>query len=144
MADPRVQPNHPEGINLSAAAFIAAAFIYVYMYFCKLPYIIYRDYPKFGYLTDNRNYGYDTNSRSRIKVGDRILSKSGSVFYSILTDEPQSISEISRKLQLIYSKVPLEEIQKDAVNFFMELSKDGFIEYSESNKKLSNSYFFFI
>lgn len=112
------------------------------MYFSKLPFIIFRDYPKFGYLTDNRNYGYDTYSRSRIKVGDRILSKSGSIFYSILTDEPQSISEISRKLHLIYSKVPLEEIQKDAVNFFMELSKDGFIRYSESNKDLSNSYYF--
>ena len=39
------------------------------MFVRKLPYIIYRAYPTSGYLTDNRNFGYDTATKSCIKVG---------------------------------------------------------------------------
>ena len=53
---------------------------------------MYRAYPNFGYLTDNRNFGYDTASMSRLKVGDLLLSKTGSVFYSQLSDTPNASS----------------------------------------------------
>ena len=60
----------------------------------KLPYIIYRDYPDYGYLTDNRNYGYDTVCKSSRKVGELIISKVGSIFYSVLENCPQTLEEI--------------------------------------------------
>lgn len=60
----------------------------------KLPYILFRKYPNFGYLTDNRNFGYDTATKSSLKVGDMLLSSIGSVFYSTLSEDPRTIDEI--------------------------------------------------
>ena len=97
------------------------------MFFCRLPYILYRDYPDFGYLTDNRNLGYDTASKSCVKVGERILSKTGSVFYSVLTEKPQTLHKLSESLLPLFRGVSLTEIEEDAKAFFLELSQDGFI-----------------
>lgn len=97
------------------------------MLFSRLPYILYRDYPDFGYLTDNRNLGYDTASKSCVKVGERILSKIGSVFYSVLTEKPQTLHELSESLLPLFRRVSLTEIEEDAKAFFLELSQDGFI-----------------
>ena len=46
----------------------------------KLPYILFRSYSSYGYLTDNRNFGYDTASHSCKKVGELILSKTLRMF----------------------------------------------------------------
>ena len=97
------------------------------MLFSRLSYILYRDYPDFGYLTDNRNLGYDTASKSCVKVGERILSKIGSVFYSVLTEKPQTLHELSESLLPLFRGVSLTEIEEDAKAFFLELSQDGFI-----------------
>lgn len=97
------------------------------MSYYKLPYILYRDYPDFGYLTDNRNFGYDTASKSSVKVGDRVLSKTGSVFYSVLTETPQTVEEITCRLLEIFVGVTATEIEKDVVAFFQELATDGFV-----------------
>lgn len=100
----------------------------------KLPYILYRDYPKYGYLTDNRNFGYDTSSRSCVKVGELLLSKSGSIFYSVLSDAPQDICIVLNKLCSIYKNVSPETIRKDAIAFYQALSSRGFIYWdAESN-----------
>lgn len=97
------------------------------MSYFKLPYILYRDYPDFGYLTDNRNFGYDTASKSSVKVGDRILSKTGSVFYSVLTETPQTVEEIASRLLDIFVGVTTAEIEDDISAFFQGLAEDGFV-----------------
>lgn len=97
------------------------------MYYYRPPYVIYRDYSSYGYLTDNRNFGYDTASKSCLKFGDRILSKNGSVFYSQLSETPCSIEEIVHKLQNVFEEVPLNLLEKDALEFFSDLYKDGFV-----------------
>ena len=97
------------------------------MSYYKLPYILYRDYPDFGYLTDNRNFGYDTASKSSVKVGDRILSKTGSVFYSVLTETPQTVEDITRRLLDIFVGVTTAEIEADVRDFFQTLAEDGFV-----------------
>ncbi len=97
------------------------------MSFFKLPYILYRDYPDFGYLTDNRNFGYDTASKSSVKVGDRVLSKTGSVFYSVLTEAPQTVEDIARRLLDIFVGVTAAEIEEDIRVFFQTLAEDGFV-----------------
>lgn len=112
------------------------------MYFSRPPYILYRDYPDFGYLTDNRNLGYDTASKSCFKVGDRILSKSGSVFYSVLTDTPQSIRALSKRLLSVFQGVSMAEIESDAREFYMDLSRDGFVFCGEPGVLTSRSDFF--
>lgn len=112
------------------------------MLFSRLPYILYRDYPDFGYLTDNRNLGYDTASKSCVKVGERILSKTGSVFFSVLTEKPQSIPELSERLLPLFRGVSLLEIEKDASAFFLELSQDGFINCDEKENKTNRLDYF--
>lgn len=97
------------------------------MFYYRPAYILYRDYPDFGYLTDNRNFGYDTACKSCIKVGDRILSKTGSMFYSILTEKPQSEDDIVRQLLSLFVGATDAEIRVDVGEFFQELAKDGFV-----------------
>lgn len=97
------------------------------MLYYRLPYILYRDYPDFGYLTDNRNFGYDTACKSCVKVGDRVLSKTGSVFYSVLTDVPQSEDAIAQELARLFVGVTADEIVADVGVFFQELVRDGFV-----------------
>lgn len=104
------------------------------MLYSTLPTIIYRDYPDFGYLTDNRNYGYDTASKSSIKVGELILSKTGSIFYSVLNNTPQSLQTICKKLSQIYNNIPISEIEDDANDFYEELANNGFIRKCSSHK----------
>lgn len=105
------------------------------MYFCKSQHIIYRDYPKFGYLTDNRNFGYDSASKSCRKIGERILSKTGSIFYSVLTEHPQTIEEICQKLSAIFTNTPQHCLENDAKEFLKELSKDGFVRLMENETR---------
>lgn len=112
------------------------------MYFCRLPYILYRDYPDFGYLTDNRNLGYDTASKSGFKVGDRILSKTGSIFYSVLSDTPQPVSALSKRLLSVFHGVSMTEIESDAREFYLELSRDGFVFCDDSGSLPPRSDFF--
>ena len=108
----------------------------------KLPYIIYRVYPKKGYLTDNRNYGYDTAAKSCLKVGDLLISHGGSIFYSQLKDEYRSVDEIARKLTTIFTGVSYEVLLEDATAFYAELSKKGFVECVEDmNAGKSSNYF---
>lgn len=113
------------------------------MIICKLPYILYRDYPEYGYLTDNRNFGYDTASRSCVKVGELLLSKSGSLFYSVLSGAPQNINMVLDKLCSLYPNVSPETIRRDATVFYQSLSSKGFIYYgakSEYANKLRLRY----
>lgn len=104
---------------------------------------MYRAYPNFGYLTDNRNFGYDTASMSRLKVGDLIISKTGSVFYSQLTDLPQKIESIIEGLCKQFVDVPYATIKADAIKFFTLLHSKGFVYFGEEVglDTIRNQYF---
>ena len=97
------------------------------MYYFKYPYIIYRNYPDYGYLTDNRNFGYDTASKSSPKFGERILSKTGSIFCSALTEIPRSLSDIVDDLYAFFKGALRSDLERDAEEFFYGLAQDGFI-----------------
>lgn len=107
------------------------------MFYYRPAYILYRDYPDFGYLTDNRNFGYDTACKSCVKVGDRILSKTGSVFYSVLTEKPQSEEDIVQQLAHLFIGATYAEIRADSGEFFQELARDGFVGCGLREKRRS-------
>ena len=113
------------------------------MFVRRLPYIIYRAYPNTGYLTDNRNFGYDTASKSCLKVGDMLLSKEGSVFYSLLDNYYKSVDEIARELTKIFHGADYEMLLEDAAVFYRELAAKGFVSVSDDGKDSScqSSYF---
>ena len=106
----------------------------------KLPYIIYRSYSDFGYLTDNRNYGYDTASHSCLKVGDLLLSKVANIFYSVLSYSPQDIETIIPKLCQYYPEVSPSVIRKDAIDLYTDLQEKGFLSMglNEDNSVINN------
>ena len=93
----------------------------------KLPYIMFRSYSSYGYLTDNRNFGYDTASHSCRKVGELILSNAGKVFYSNLKDAPEKLDDVILRLSELYSAVPIAVISRDALEFYKELYSKGFV-----------------
>lgn len=99
----------------------------------KLPYILYRDYSDYGYLTDNRNFGYDTATKSCMKLGDLLLSKVGSIFYSKLKETPQEIEDVIIQLCELFPEVQSSVICEDAVEFFMDLYSKGFIYCGEAS-----------
>lgn len=104
----------------------------------KLPYIIYRSYPEYGYLIDNRNFGYDTATNSCLKVGDLLLSKEGSLFYSQLLDKPQDINLIVGRLCKLFTNVTQSVLYKDALEFYSDLHKRGFMFCGEKKDLAHN------
>lgn len=102
------------------------------MYIQKLPYIIYREYSNYGYLTDNRNFGYDSVSKGCKKVGDLLLSKESCVFYSVLSTKPQELNAIVENLSKIFEDASRTQLHNDAVAFYQQLSEQGFLICSDT------------
>ena len=112
------------------------------MFVKKSPNIIYREYSGFGYLSDNRNYGYDTASNSSKKVGDLVLSKEGNVFCSVLSSSFRSIESLVQQLLGMFSGISEEQIMNDAVSFYQELSDYGFVLVSDNpSENISDEWF---
>ena len=97
------------------------------MYFKQKSNVIYRNYGTFGYITDNRNFGYKLANDKKDNIGDKVVSESGAVFLSALSRNPQPINNIVKKICDQFSSVDFETIKNDAVEFYRELEADGFV-----------------
>lgn len=109
------------------------------MYFNIKSNILYRDYDSFGYITDNRNFGYEYAGNDKKDIGDKIVSKSGSLFLSVLNREPQHIDIIAKKLLEIFNDTDEETLKKDALEFFGELVVDGFLGCGKDIEECHNN-----
>jgi radical SAM protein with 4Fe4S-binding SPASM domain len=98
-----------------------------FMYFKKKTNIIFRNYNTFGYITDNRNFGYKLLNNSDNHIGDKILSESGALFISVLGKNPQTLDEIAINICNRFQDVEIDTIKQDANEFYSMLEKDGFI-----------------
>lgn len=94
--------------------------------------ILYRDFQTFGYLTDNRNFGYKLKNASEGFVGDKIVSQSGTVFLSVLSRKPQKLDDMVAQINAVFPDVDFEVIKEDAREFFGSLEREGFIISGES------------
>lgn len=102
------------------------------MFFKQKSTIIFRNYDSFGYITDNRNFGYKQKDNNKINIGDKILSESGTVFFSVLSREPQTLDELAKKINKQFTEVDIEMIKNDARDFYFMLEQDGFIISGET------------
>lgn len=102
------------------------------MYFKQKSNVIFRNYESFGYITDNRNFGYKQTNNNENYIGDKILSESGAVFMSVLNRKPQSIDELAKKINTQFTDVDINTIMKDALEFYCMLEQDGFIVSGET------------
>jgi radical SAM protein with 4Fe4S-binding SPASM domain len=94
--------------------------------------VMFRNYVSFGYITDNRNFGYKKADNSSDDIGDKIVSQAGAVFLSALSQKPQTLDDIIREISMQFSAVDLETIRSDAKEFYSELEQDGFIVSGET------------
>ncbi|MCX0424178.1 hypothetical protein ODY53_17490, partial [Aeromonas veronii] len=69
------------------------------MFFQKRSDVIFRDYGSFGYITDNRNFDYRKTNNDDQYIGDRVLSESGVVFFSVLEKKPKNIDLLAIEIK---------------------------------------------
>ena len=103
------------------------------MYFKQKSNVIFRNYESFGYITDNRNFGYkQANNGGNDDIGDKIVSQSGAVFLSVLGEKPQTLDDLAKKIITQFTNVDIETIKIDAREFYCLLELDGFIVSGET------------
>lgn len=97
------------------------------MYFKQKSNVMFRNYDSFGYITDNRNFGYKQANNDENNIGDKIISQSGAVFLSVLGQKPQTLDYLAKKISKQFINVDIETIKIDAREFYCLLELDGFI-----------------
>ncbi|MDD3228055.1 MAG: radical SAM protein [Oscillospiraceae bacterium] len=97
------------------------------MYFKQKSNVIFRNYGAFGYITDNRNFGYQQATDDENDIGDKIVSPSGAVFLSVLDRKPQTLDCLAEKISIQFTDADIENIKIDARDFYCALESDGFI-----------------
>lgn len=105
------------------------------MFFKKKFNVIFRDYQAFGYITDNRNFGYKLSDSTVNYIGDKILSESGAVFMSVLDKKPQSLEVLVKKIKSIYRDIDRNIIMNDAREFYFMLEQEGFVVSGNTSRK---------
>ena len=105
------------------------------MFFKQKSNVLFRNYGSFGYITDNRNFGYKLTSNNENFIGDKILSASGAVFLSVLGRKTQTLDEIAKNIKRQFIDVDIRIIKKDAREFYCMLERDGFIVSGETSKE---------
>jgi uncharacterized radical SAM superfamily Fe-S cluster-containing enzyme len=88
---------------------------------------MFRNYESFGYITDNRNFGYKLTTDNENYIGDKILSETGAVFFSVLDRKPQSLDALAKKIKTQFLDIGIDTITNDAKEFYCILEQDGFI-----------------
>ncbi|RPH33025.1 MAG: radical SAM protein [Bacteroidales bacterium] len=102
------------------------------MFFKQKSNVLFRKYESFGYITDNRNFGYKQTNNNENYIGDKILSESGAVFMSVLDRKPQTLDELAKKIKKQFTDVDIRTIKNDVREFYYMLERDGFIVSGET------------
>ncbi|WP_449025803.1 radical SAM protein [Porphyromonas endodontalis] len=95
------------------------------------PLTLFRNYGDFGYITDNRNFGYKFTGTDFI-LGDQIVSETGADILSCLEKQPLSLKEITNRVALLFKIEEGYDLQKDITEFLDLLNLKGFVIKGES------------
>ena len=95
------------------------------------PLVLFRNYGDFGYITDNRNFGYNFTGTNFV-LGDQIVSETGADILSCLEKCPLSLKEITDRVSLLFEIEEGYDLQKDIVEFLDLLNLKGFVIKGES------------
>lgn len=102
------------------------------MFFKQKSNVMFRNYESFGYITDNRNFGYKLTNNNENNIGDKIVSRSGAIFLSVLGRKPQTLGELATKINEQFTGIDIETITNDALEFYCMLEQDGFVVSGET------------
>lgn len=108
------------------------------MFYKQKSNVLFRNYDSFGYITDNRNFGYKRVDNNENYIGDKILSASGAVFFSTLRRKSKSLDEIVKNISEQFPNVDIRTITKDAKEFFSMLEQEGFLISGETIQECEN------
>lgn len=97
--------------------------------------VLFRHFGDFGYITDNRNFGYNL-SGNNFTLGDEIISETGADIISCLKKAPLSIDEIMNKVIEIFE--PETGLRSNVIEFLDLLCSKGFILSGESVEECIN------
>lgn len=93
--------------------------------------VLFRRYEKYGYITDNSEYGYRMLNNNR-RLGEKYVSFSGAVMLSTLSKKPKSIDNIVGELSKIFEDVEYEILKQDTMEFFNSFVDAGFLSSGET------------
>lgn len=93
-------------------------------YYQRRPTILFRNYGEFGYLTDNRNFGY---RRDNPVVGDKVISQSGAVILESLGKNRMAAEEVADIAMHKFIGVDHSSLVDDIIELFEVLVNDGFL-----------------
>lgn len=113
------------------------------MFFKQKSNVLFRNYESFGYITDNRNFGYKQTNNNENHIGDKIVSESGAVFLSVLNKKPQTLDELAKKIKQQYTDVDSRTIKSDAKDFYCMLEREGFIVSGKTPRECDEKDFRF-
>lgn len=104
------------------------------------PEVIFRKYGDFGYITDNRNFGYHFSNTSFV-LGDRIVSESGAIILSCLEKKPLSLDEIIIRSIKEFVDIDENQLRYDVEDFLQALTESGFVITGESAEECREQSF---
>ena len=108
------------------------------MYYKLKKNILFRNYKKYGLLTDNSMFGYRTYNDTHLYPGEEFVSESGCVMMATLSKEPRHIDTLIDNLLDIFVNVEREELKKDTIEFFDLFVEKGFLSCGTSFEECNN------
>ena len=80
--------------------------------------ILFRQYPGYGYITDNAKFGYRLLNDTRYLPGENYVSEVGAIMLAALSKTPRHIDEITEDLVQIFKGVDCDTLKQDTMDFF--------------------------
>lgn len=97
------------------------------MYYKIKDNVLFRQYNEYGYITDNSMFGYRMLNDITPLPGEKYVSESGAVMFSVLSCTPQYIDDIVKKLLGIFVDIEFYELKKDVIEFLDYFVDEGFL-----------------
>ena len=108
------------------------------MYYKIRDNILFRQYARYGYITDNSEYGYRMLSNVDHHPGEKFISESGAYMLAQLEKKPKHIDEVIINLMSIFEGVSFEELKRDTIELFDILVQEGYLSCGETCEKCQN------
>lgn len=94
--------------------------------------VLFRRYDEYGYITDNSEFGYRMLNDERPVRGEKFMSQSGSVMFSVLDKYPKHIDDIVDELSKIFIGIDKETLKVDAIEFFQYFLDEGYLSVGKT------------
>lgn len=88
-----------------------------------------------------RRYGTIGHIVRPVVSAEEVVDECGAIFIEQLRYDPQSIDDIIDSLSKAFEDVEIEDLKKDALEFYLDLFKDGFLNVSETLQEFRNTGF---